>query len=186
MVCVIVEFRDSADIDAIAERIGERFGKDFRSIESSEETNRIVVGLSGLRGVYELLQYIEEIAYPVQTRFGIGEERYSKGALNRATRALKNAMKHRQSAYFVLKDRELAEQLNVLISLLFVVKKGLTAKQFRTVELYKKIKNENEVSKALKVSQPMVSKALKAAEWKTIVRVENYINGLLEKKFPQV
>lgn len=183
MISVIVDFHGETNMDVVAERAGERFDADIKSVETAERTGQIVFGLSGLRGVYELVQCIEEIVHPVKAFFGIGEERYSKGALNRARRALKNALNHRQHTYFILKDSEFAEQLNVLTALLYTVKKKLTAKQFKTVELYKKLKNENEVSKTLNVSQPMVSKALKSAEWKTIVRVENYINGLLEKKF---
>jgi DNA-binding CsgD family transcriptional regulator len=148
--------------------------------------------LTRIVNIYRIVNTIFEAVHPDLMRFAIvygplemtlksrDAERISGTAFRQAAEILYSQKPKNLIALQInnsLTDRLLSSHMN----LIFFLKRQWTKRQLEVITLYKKLENQKEVAKRLKITQPTVSTILQTANYNEISKAEQTINEALKE-----
>jgi len=180
-------------LNYVCESINNKY-KEFIAVKFSITIGDEIQGLLKQNTpVFDIIRYIEEIIYPYQMRFGIGEGTISTG-LNKTTfqmdgecflnarQSLENAKKEDRKIKMVLLDKDIESALDIILLWLEENMKSWNELIYRRFFLYKKLGSIEKVAKKENVTKQSISKSLKRARYDLVIKSEEVVNNLLSTR----
>jgi hypothetical protein len=180
-------------LNSVCETINNKY-KAFIAVKFSITLGDEIQGLlKQTSPVFNIIRDIEEIIYPYQMRFGIGEGTIST-ELNKTTfqmdgecflnarEALQNAKKEDRKIKMALLDKNIESALDIILLWLEENMKNWNELIYRRVFLYKKLSSIEKVAKKENVTKQSISKSLKRARYDLVIKSEEVINNLLSTR----
>jgi len=147
--------------------------------------------LVNIANAYRIVSIILETIHPTLMRFAIVRAPLDVGLRSRDARRMDGIAFHR-AADMILSDKKSANLvafelgdpivdnlLNSHVNLVLSIKTAWTDRQSQVVTMYKRLKNQQEVAKRLRVSQATVSEILNTADRHGVLDAERVVNFTL-------
>lgn len=163
---------------------------EFKILKGIDEIEGV---LSNISNIYEIMALILEQLYPDSMRFVLVQDSVDIGVESRDTAKMDGPAFHKASDLmedlkksklmfgmftgYELTDTLIAGEINLIL----LLKKNWSAKQHRIMREYRKTGNQNEVAKALGITQQAVSKVLTRSMWKEIGGIEERLIHVLHQ-----